>query len=185
MVLGGCLQTGAHFDFGLGTTEIHGNLTLEGKPLPAGQAVALVFQEEHLFVSVGPEGVPGDPSRRDTEKQLTYRTVRLAHISPEGRWWLPMPDHVLEVRVMFMLPGCATEEFRFRRQLGVGDVTFDVDMKPLPEWRDHFYTYIQPVVQNVLADSRYRMSPQDMQGLDGWLRGYAKKQADASPRQER
>ena len=156
-LLGGCLPPQATADFGLGTQRIQGTLrTSAPAPLPGGGLV-VVYAYHHQFVTQ-PDGSP-----------ILSATARVIQPSADGHFSFAMPSDVLRVVVLFVAPGHLTEVFRFSRQLGVGDVTYQADLQPMAGWRDHYYTYLSPQLQNLIVEPRYRLPPQEQQRLAAWL----------------
>lgn len=155
--LGGCLPPQASFDFGLGTSRIRGSLhTAKAGPLPGGPLI-VVYKYHHQFVNL-PDGRP-----------VLSPTAQVLQPDPAGYFSFDMPADVLRVVVLFIAPGHLTDVFRFSRQLGVGDVTYQADLEAIPDWRDHYYTFLSPQLQELVIEPRYRLQPRDEQVLAHWL----------------
>lgn len=156
-VLGGCLPPQASFDVGLGTSRIRGSLQVGNpEPLPGGPLI-VVYKYHHQFVNQ-PDGSP-----------VLAPTAQVLQPEAGGHFSFDMPADVLRVVVLFIAPEHLTEVFRFSRQIGVGDVRYQADLPAIPDWRNHYYTFLSPQLQELVVEPRYRLQPQQQQLLARWL----------------
>jgi len=158
LLLGGCLPPRADFEWGLGTTEIVGEVEAGERPARGNPPLLVVYRHHYKFVEMA------------DRPALTHPTVAVVPVPPDGRFRVPMPADVVAVEILFIAPDRLTDEFRFRRQIGLGRITYRAVLRPMPGWHDHFYTYLQPQLAHLITEERYRMTPADQLVLGEWLR---------------
>ncbi|HUJ73991.1 MAG TPA: hypothetical protein VL359_03995, partial [bacterium] len=74
LLLAGCLQERAHYDVGLSTREISGDVDLGPPPEPPGPVLVLVLLYHYKFVQL-----EGDPV-------ITHPTAQLAPLRSDGSY---------------------------------------------------------------------------------------------------
>ncbi|MDH4247581.1 MAG: hypothetical protein OEW39_07175 [Deltaproteobacteria bacterium] len=152
----GCLPAGAEFDFGVGTSQVSG--VLEG-PSP-GESVedplVVVLKHHHTFIET-PSGVLRQP------------TAHVVSVNSVGGFLVEMPSDVVEMDVWFMGKNRLSDTLHLRRQIGVGAVRYRAVLRPMADWRGHFFTYIEPQMQTLITEARYRLAPEGQQRLGEWL----------------
>lgn len=157
LMLVGCLPPQANFSPGFTTTRINGNLDLPGDRSLHGGPLIVVYSFHRSPVS--------DP---DFGQVLTA-TAHLVYVGRGGAFSFPIPGDVVTADILFVAPGRLTEVFKFRRTLGVGTITYRTRLKPMPEWRSHYYTFLSPQLQHLITEPRYQFAPVDIHTLSQWL----------------
>jgi hypothetical protein len=132
----------------------------------------VVFQHHSLMT-----GFAGEPA-------ITRQTVMLVTAGAQGEFRIPMPQDVVMVDVLFAAPERLTDTFHFRRQLGIGTVTYTARLPPVPDWRGHFYTFLAPQLEHLIVEARYGLSIPDQERLVKWLTEQ-KRRLDALERAQR
>lgn len=155
--LGGCLGPDASYKFGLSTSEVVGKLPLSDEVLANGQAIVVVVKYHHTFITL------------DSGQRITRPSAHLAQVYQNGEFRVSMPSNVVAMDLYFIEPDHLTDTYHFKRQVGVGEVTYRPKMPPMPDWRSHFYTFLQPQLQHFIAEPRYAMNTGDQQKLTEWL----------------
>lgn len=156
-MLAGCLPPQADFSLGLGTQRISGFLNAPGITPAQGTPLIVVYKFHRSFVSDPPQGHALTP------------TAHVVHVARSGAFSIGIPWDVVAADVFFIAPGRLTQVFQFKRILGVGAITYRADLKPMANWRDHFYTSLNPQLQHLIVENRYRLSPGDLSKLSQWL----------------
>lgn len=171
----GCLPPQAGYRLGVGTTRITGFMNISGTPGPEGGPIIVVFRNHYTFIDVpggagdpGGAGVPGGAGGLGGAGRL-HPSVQLETVSPSGAFRIAMPGDVVSMDVYFIAPGYLTDIFRYSRTLGLGDLTYQANLKAMPHWRDHYYTFLSPQLQHLILETRYRLSPGDLSKLSEWL----------------
>jgi len=157
MLLSGCLPPQAEFEWGLGTSRVTGFMA-PLSPAPRGEgAIIVAYKYHHQFIHKG----DGSAVLRPT-----------AHVIPvdnSGFFSVSMPADVVSMELLFIAPDRLTDQFRFERQLGMGDITYRATMAPMGDWRSHYYTFLIPQLEHLIVDPRYRLAPEGVQRLSVWL----------------
>jgi len=100
---------------------------------------------------------------------LSRPSAHVVTIATDGAYSLSLPADVVGITVFFMAPGKLTETFSFKRRFGMGKVLYDPELKAMPDWRGHFFTYLDPLMQELITDARYRLEPGGQKLLSEWL----------------
>lgn len=155
--MGGCLPERAEFEWGLSTSRIVGTVRSEGDVPAPEDVLIVVFRHQYLLEK------PGTGER-------VYRTsAQVTSIDAEGRYTVPMPSHVVGVDILFIAANRLSDEFQFRRQIGIGEVTYRAELPPHPAWHNHYYSYVQPILTDLVTEERYRLSPDEQYRLGTWM----------------
>ena len=156
-MLAGCLPSQADFSFGLSTQRISGFLNAPGLKPAQGTPLIVVYKLHRSLAS--------DPS----QGSFLTPTAHVIQVARSGAFSITIPWDVVAVNVFFIAPGRLTEIFQFKRTLGVGNITYQASLKQMTNWRDHFYTFLNPQLQHLIVEKRYRLSPGDLRSLSQWL----------------
>jgi hypothetical protein len=157
LLLAACLPPQAHYEMGLGTSRISGFLTAAPeKPTPGG-ALIVVYLYHHQFITYA------DGSA------VLMQTARVLRPGTQGDFAIDVPGDVVRMDILFIAPEHLTELFRFRRQLGVGDIDYRAALQAMRDWRSHYYTYLSPQLENLILEPRYHLPPADQQVLADWM----------------
>jgi hypothetical protein len=130
---------------------------LPGESPIGGPTLVIAYKHHHKFTGL------------DNEPAFTHPSAHVTKAGTAGQFSISVPADVVRVDLIFAAPGRLTDVFRFRRQLGIGTVTYRARMAPIADWRDHFYTYLEPELRHLIADTRYGLSPRDVETLADWL----------------
>lgn len=156
--LAGCFPPDADFRFGVSTSEILGAVEAPGDPpLDPGDVLVIVFQHHYLLQTY------------DSEERVFRVSADLRRLSRTGEFRVPLPSDVAKVELIVIAPDRLTGEFRFSRQIGIGQVMYHPTLLPHRGWYSHFYTYVQPMLSNLITEDRYQLSQEDQQRLGDWL----------------
>ena len=154
----GCFPPEADFKFGIGTSEIVGAVEAPGDPKPDFQDVLIVvFQTHYLFQTL------------DSERRVYRVSADLRSVDPHGEFRVPMPSDVVSLELIVIAPDRLSRQFKFNRQVGIGQVSYNPELPLHNDWYSHYYTYIQPMLSHLIVEQRYRLSNEDQQRLGDWL----------------
>ncbi|MBI3992419.1 MAG: hypothetical protein HY342_04030 [Candidatus Lambdaproteobacteria bacterium] len=166
--LAACVPAGADFSLGVGTSRISGHYRLERFVPEHGPALMVAFKQHHKFIAL------------DAGQTLTHPTAHVVVVGADGAYSVDMPDDVVSISILFVAPDYLTREFRFQRQVGIGNITYDPALQAMPDWRDHYYTYLLPRLQHLIVEKRYGLSDREQQQLGDWLRAQQARLATAA-----
>ena len=157
LMIGGCLPPEADFKWGLGTSEIVGTVETASSDTDMADVLVVVFQSHYLLKTM------------DTEERIYRVSARLGYVDDFGRYVVHMPSDVVTLELMFIAPDHLTDQFRFNRQIGIGQVSYRAHLREHSDWRSHFYTFLQPILSDLIVEQRYRLSREDQLRLGNWL----------------
>lgn len=161
--LGGCLPADADFSLGISTSRIDGRFNLERLDTGSGPPLVIAIKHHHKFTTL------------DAESRITHPTAHVIRVDPSGAFTVFMPSDVVAIDLILMAPDHLSRQFAFKRSLGVGDITIKAELKPMPAWRSHFYTFIEPQLQHMVVEQRYEMNEFEQGLLFDWLTAQQKR----------
>ncbi len=182
--MGGCLPPGAEFKFGLGTTKVVGTVGAKNGSQPPAETIIVVQKNHHQFVSLG-SAEPGALPPLQGSRILTHPTAHVETIDGKGNFSVSMPTDVVSMEIWFIAPNRLTRVFRISRVLGMGRITYHASLPAAPDWRSHFYTYLEPQLQHLIVEKRYRLTDKDQISLGKWLTAQKLKLESRPPRSKR
>ena len=156
-LLSACLPHEADFRFGVSTSEVDGYVESDGGPLDTRDILIVVFQHHYLFETM------------ETEQRVYRVSADIRGVERDGTFRVPMPSDVVTLELIVVAPDRLSTEFRFNRQVGIGQVAYHPILQAHSQWYSHFYTYIQPLLSNLIVERRYQLSNEDQQRLGDWL----------------
>jgi len=157
LMLAGCLPPQAEFSPGLSTRRISGFFEPFKSKSPQGPPLIVVYKFHRSFASG-----PG-------QENILLPTAHVVQVARGGAFSITIPWDVVAANVFFIAPGRLTESFQFKKTLGVGAITYRPNLKRMPAWRNHFYTFLNPQLQHLIVEKRYRLTPGDLRTLSQWL----------------
>lgn len=96
-------------------------------------------------------------------------SAALVHPDESGNYLLPLGAGVDQLDIIFIAEGFQMVTYQVRRSLGIGKYEFNVKLKTTPNWRDHFYFVIKPVLTEFIVEQRYRMRQMDQLHISNWI----------------
>ena len=156
-LLSACLPQEAEFRFGVSTSEVVGYVESGGGPLDPRDILIVVFQHHYLFETM------------ETQQRVYRVSADIRGVERDGTFRVPMPSDVVTLELIVVAPDRLSTEFRFNRQVGIGQVAYHPIMQAHSKWYSHFYTYIQPMLSNLIVERRYQLSSEDQQRVGDWL----------------
>lgn len=180
----GCLPDNASFRPGLGTSRVVGRIAPlpqapavpyaggDASPVQADWPIIVAYKYHHTFITLG-------------DTQVRYPTAHTVLVERDGSFSIDMPSDVVSMDILFIAAGRLTDTFSFRRQIGMGDITYRPEMPEMGDWASHFYTFLAPQLEHAITEERYRMSPLERARLGDWLSAQEDRLAAARARRKR
>ena len=156
-LLSACMPQEADFRFGVSTSEVVGYVEGDNGPLDPRDILIIVFQHHYLFETM------------ETQQRVYRVSADIRGVEGDGSFRVPMPSDVVTLELIVVAPDRLSTEFRFNRQVGIGQVAYHPILQAHSKWYSHFYTYIQPMLSNLIVERRYQLSNEDQQRLGNWL----------------
>lgn len=129
----------------------------------------VVFKHQYTFIPNFSPGTPDFTPPPQATRGITHPTGHVAVVGDAGEFSISMPSTVVGLTVFFVADGRLTEVSRFRRALGMGRIIYHARLKAMGGWRGHFYTFLEPQLQHMIVEKRYRLSDRDQKLLGDWL----------------
>lgn len=158
LLAAGCLPQDASFNLGLSTGRIDGNVDMAALDASLGAPIVVAIKHHHRFSGY-----------QEDERPVTHPTAHVVRVYRDGRFTVSMPSDVVSMEIMVLIPGFLSRSYSFKRSLGLGNITLRPTLTRQPEWRSHFYTFIQPQVQHLIVETRYQLADAEQQQLATWL----------------
>jgi len=73
------------------------------------------------------------------------------------------------IDLTFIASAYSMQRFRFRRQLGVGELRYDASLPRSEVWQNEFILQIAPFLENFILEQRYKMPDSQQLFLGNWL----------------
>ncbi|MCZ6645994.1 MAG: hypothetical protein O7B79_07120 [SAR324 cluster bacterium] len=169
LLLIGCAPPNTAYDFGLGTTEVAGVVDLGGADPSESDAIVVVLKNHYTFITTGSGSVLSGDTHPEFRSSITRPTAHIQRIDQSGSYLIDLPADVVSVDVLFLASNYLSKRMHFARSVGIGRINFRAVLPLIPDWRNHFYTYIQPQLQELIVDARYRMAEREQKLLGDWL----------------
>lgn len=165
----GCLPPRADFEVGFGTTEIVGTVNVGTGGAAGHDALVVILKNHYKFIPLYQNDNFGPRNSLARAGSITHPTAHVQEVGASGTFAISMPFDVVSVDVMFIAPDHLTDTFSYARSLGLGRITYRADLPPMPDWRGHFYTFLEPQLQDLIVDQRYQLADRDQKRLGDWL----------------
>ena len=170
MVSAGCVPRGASYEIGLGTTEVRGQIVLPEGELAPWHPLIVVYKYHYKFIPQPNQRDPFAPADPTRESSLTHPSAHVVRASESGEYIISMPSDVVAIQAVFMARQRLSDVFRYSRSLGVGRITYQANLPIMGNgWRSHFFTYLEPQLQNLIVEARYNLPVADQKILSDWL----------------
>lgn len=169
LLLAGCFPPQTDYEFGLGTTEVAGVVDLGNKDPTESDAIVVVLKNHHTFIPRSGGAAFSDDARSEFRGSITRPTAHVQRVDRAGAYYIDMPADVVSVDILFIAFNRLTMRRHFDRSVGIGRINYRAILPAMPGWRDHFYTFLEPQLQEMIVDSRYRLSRAEQKLLGDWL----------------
>ena len=168
--IGGCVPVGATYELGLGTSEVRGRMVLGDGTQDDWHPLIVVYKYHYKFIPQVDDRRPFVPVDPTQQTSITHPTAHIVRVGEAGNFVISMPADVVAVHVIFMARQRLSDVFRYSRSLGVGRITYQANLPVMGAgWRSHFYTFLEPQLQNLIVDERYQLQLPDQKVLSDWL----------------
>lgn len=155
--LSGCLAPQVDFQWGWTTQQIQGTfLDEQEKPMPTKEFL-LVRLYYPQFVEV------------EDNKQHYFPNAKLVFPDPQGNFVIPFDLGAAKADVTFVASGYVMENYSFKRQLGVGDISLHVKMRKTAAWQDHLFVTVSPFLEQFILEQQFALVDAHQLYLGDWL----------------
>ena len=165
----GCLPPNTDYEFGLGTTVVAGIVDLGADDPIESDAIVVVLKNHDTFIPLGRRDEFSGASHPEFTRNITHPTAHVVPVSKAGTFTVYLPTNVVSVDILFIARNKLTRRARFNRSVGIGRINYRATLPTMPDWRSHFYTFLEPQLQQYIVEPRYQLSKGEQRMLGDWL----------------
>ena len=103
------------------------------------------------------------------QQPLYLPRARLIYPGPDGQYDIKFDWRATRIELSFISAGYSLEQFRFERQLGVGNLYYTAVLEPGPGWKEHFLLQIVPFLESFIIDQRFKKPETHQLFLGDWM----------------
>ena len=165
----GCSTANTEYELGFGTSVVSGTVNLglddQGDTTP----IVVVLKNHDMFIPQNRRDEFTGAPHPEFTPNFTHPTAHVVAVSSEGAFSIYLPPNVVSVDILFIARDRLTRHVQFRRSALIGRIKYRADLAAMPDWRSHFYTYLEPQLQEYIVEPRYRLSRSEQRILGDWL----------------
>lgn len=166
---GACSPPNTEYELGFGTTAVSGIVDLGLDSADESDAIVVVLKNHDMFIPIGQRDEFSGAVPPDFTRNITHPTAHVVRVSPGGAYLIDMPPNVVSMDIMFIARDKLTRRAHFKRSAMIGRIKYRAILQPMLDWRSHFYTYLEPQLQNYILEPRYKLSRPGQRRLGEWL----------------
>ena len=153
----GCYSPQVDYQWGWFTQQVRGKmLDEEGNEL-AQQGFIIVRTYYSQFV----ETVGDHP--------IYFPQARLIFPNSEGRFTITFDWKAVRMDLTFVASGYVMNHLSIQRQIGIGDIFYEVSMNKTTGWQDHLFVTVSPFLQQFILEQGFQMAQAHQLFLGDWL----------------
>ncbi len=153
----GCYSSQLNYEWEWTTRKITGTVLGESGEAFSQPGFILVRSYYSQFVELE-EGQP-----------VYFPQARLFFIGEEGHFRVPFDFKAAKIDLTFVTPGYVMHSLSFQRQLGIGDLSYEIEMKKTAGWQDHFFVTVMPFLQQFILEQRFQLAQTHQLFLGEWI----------------
>ena len=157
VLMGGCYPESLNFRPGWGTRVIDGTVLYGNDKVLDSHAFIIVLEYYSNFVIF------------ENESPLYAPKARVVFPERNGKFRIGFDLQATAIDLTFVASGYNMQRFRFRRQLGIGELHYDAILKRSEVWKNEFILQTAPFLENFILEQRYKMSDSQQLFLGNWL----------------
>lgn len=169
VMLAGCFPPDTHYEFGFGTSMVTGTMDLGADDPIASDAIVVVLKNHDTFIPLGRREEFSGAAHPEFTRSITHPTANVVPVARSGAFVVHMPTDVVSVDIMFIARNRLTRRVRFNRSAAIGRIIYHAALPSIPDWRSHFYTFLEPQLQQFIVEERYQLPRAEQKVLGDWL----------------
>ena len=153
----GCYPETLKYKLGLATFYIKGSLMQKGgEPLKSDSFIVITeyYSEFMQFENESPIYIP---------------KARLVFPNKKGDFHINFNLKAASINLSFIAAGYKFHSFFFRRQIGVGDIKYDVELIKSESWNNEFFIQTRPFLEKFILEQRYIMPDSQQIFIGNWI----------------
>jgi len=96
-------------------------------------------------------------------------SAALVHPDKSGNYLLSLGAGVDQLDIIIIAEGFKMFTYQVQRSLGISKYELNVKLVNEPNWHDHFYFVIKPVLTEFITEQRYRMQQMGQLQISKWI----------------
>ena len=156
-LLCGCYPKSLKYKVGVGTFWIEGTFLEEDGNLIRSDSFIVIVEYYSQFIQF------------ENESPIYVPRARLAFPDKKGYYRINFDLKASSVDLVFIATGYKMHRFSFRRQLGVGNIQYNVRLKKSENWQNEFLIQTRPFLENFIIEQRYEMPDSQQMFIGNWL----------------
>ncbi len=153
----GCYSPQLDYEWGLYTRQLRGTMLDERGSELSQQGFIIARSYYFQFF--------------ETAEDRPFYFPRASLIFPdsEGRFTIPFDWKAVRMDLTFVASGYVMNNLSFQRQIGIGDLFYEVSMKKTAGWQDHLFVTVSPFLQQFILEQNFQMAQAHQLFLGDWL----------------
>ncbi len=154
---GGCYPESLNYKPGWGTRFIEGTLLEDSGKVLKSKFFIVVLEYYSQFIQF------------EKESPFYAPGARLIFPQENGQFRIIFDLQASAIELVFFSSGYEMERFRFKRQIGIGELRYDARLSKSKIWRNEFLLRVSPFLENFILEQRYKMPDSQQLFLGDWL----------------
>ena len=156
-ILCGCYPDNLKYKLGVGTRSIAWTVLEADKDILKSDSFIVIVEYYSRFIQF------------ENEFPIYVPKARLAFPDKKGDYQINFDLKASTIDLTFIASGYKMHSFSFRRQLGVGDLQYNVRLKKSNFWQNDFFINTRPFLENFIIEQRYEMPDSQQLFIGNWL----------------
>ena len=153
----GCYPDSLKYKLGLGTRTIEGTFLEDDGNLLKSKSFILVVEYYSQFIKL------------ENESPIYFPKARLVFPDGKGNYNINFDLKASSIDLAFVASEYSMERFSFRRQLGIGELSYEARLVRSSNWKNDFFLQIGPYLNKFILEQRYQMLDSQQMFLGNWL----------------
>tara|TARA_Y100001970_G_C14228625_1_gene857258 strand:+ start:1993 stop:2535 length:543 start_codon:yes stop_codon:yes gene_type:complete len=157
IILVGCYPKSLKYNLGISTRSIQGYINEKGGKHLKSESFIVIVEYFSRFIKF------------ENESPIYVPKARLIFPNKKGEYLINFDLKSTSIDLTFIASGYKTHQFFFRRQIGVGNLHYDVELVESKSWENEFFVQTRPFLENFILEQRYEMPDYQQLFLGNWL----------------
>ena len=157
MILGGCYPETLNYKPGWGTSLIEGTVLDDSGEVLKSKSFIVILEYYSQFIQF------------ENESPLYAPEARLIFPGVNGYYQTSFDLEASAIELAFVASGYDMQRFSFRRQIGIGELSYDARLNRSEVWKNQFLLQTSPFLENFILEQRYKMPDSQQLFLGNWI----------------
>ena len=153
----GCYPEALKYKVGVSTFHIKGSLIQKGGGFLKSDSFIVITEYYSRFMQF------------EKESPIYVPKARLVFPNKKGDFHINFDLKATSINLSFIATGYKLHNFFFRRQIGVGNLKYNVELIKSESWKDEFFIQTRPYLEKFIVEQRYSMPDSQQLFIGNWL----------------